>query len=291
LRCLTCLVAISPIALLTACGGAASPTISSNTTALPAPPAAIGPATARELSAVRTAAAHTLTLRVAMSLRTETPPSVPYPPITATGAFDLAAASGHATVQDSVGTETIVYTPARIFDERPPAEATGLPQGRPWIRADFAEKMNKKSPYLAQYLLRLEQRDPGFPLAEVAWGAQTAAPLGTSAIDGVQATGYLVTVNAARAAAAASGPRAQGFIRTAAFAEQILGGTTVTQTIYVWVDAQGRVVSLRTDPVAGSGATTVINLTSFGVRVKLSPPGASEIVDLAAVVGVDLDHD
>jgi hypothetical protein len=259
---------------------------------LPAPPAAIGPATAGDLSAVRAAAAHTLTLRVAISLRSVTPPSVPYPPITATGSFDLGAASGQETVQDSVGTETVVYMPARIFDRRPPAEATGLPQGRPWIRADFAEKMKKKSPFLAQYLLRLEQRDPGFLLAEVAWGAQSAAPVGTSTIEGVHTTGYLVEVDVARAAMAASGPRAKGFARTAAFAEQTLGDKAATQTIYVWVDAEGRVVSLRTEPVGGSGATTLVDLTSFGVRVKLSPPGANEVVDLAALVGApDHDHD
>ncbi len=280
---------MSPIALLAACGGAASPTVSTTTISLPAPPTAIGPATAGDLSAVRTAATHTLTLRAAISLQFVSPPTVPYPPITATGSFDLAAASGQEIAQDSVGTETIVYLPARIFDRRPPAEATGLPQGRPWIRADFAERVNN-SPYLARYLLRLEQRDPGFLLGEIAWGAQTAAPLGTSTVNGAQATGYLVKVNAASAAAAASGPRAPGFVRTFAL-ERMLDGKTVTQEIYVWVDAKGRVVSLRTIPLGGAGATTFIALTSFGVRVRLSPPTANEIVDLAAVVGVDLDHD
>jgi hypothetical protein len=290
--CLAWLVAMSPALLLAACGGATASTTGTTTTSISLPPApsATGPASAGDLTAARAAAAHTLTQRAAMSLKFVSAPSAPYPPVTATGTFDFAHATGQATAQDSVGTESLVYFPARIFDERPAAEATNLPQGRPWIRADYAEHV-KNSPYLAQYLLRLSQREPGFLLAEVAWGAEDAAPLGSSTVNGVQATGYLVHVDIARAAAAVSGPRKEGFVRTAAFAEQFLGSKTATETVYIWVDGSNRVVSLRTVPIGGSGATTLITLGSFGTAVHPRPPSASESVDLAAVVGADLDHD
>lgn len=290
MRCLTWLAAISPVLLLAACGGGAAGPTTTTTVSLPPAPATVGHPTADDLTAVRAAAAHTLTQRAAMSLQYVTPPNVPYPPVTATGTFDFRRAIGQATAQDSVGTESLVYFPARTFDKRPTAESGNLPHGRPWIRADFAEKV-KKSPFLAQYLMRLEQRDPGFLLAEVAWGAQDAAPLGSSTIDGVQATGYLVHADLASAARSASGPRRQGFVRTVAFIEQYLGARDATQAIYVWVDGQHRVVSLRTIPVGGAGATTVINLTSFGTAVHPVPPSSSETVDVAAVIGADLDHD
>jgi hypothetical protein len=238
---------------------------------------------------VRATVAHTLTLRAAVSVEFVSPASVPYPPVLGTGTFDLQRASGQETVQDSVGTETLVFLRGRIFDRRPPAEAAGLPHGRPWIRVDFNEQL--KGPFMSQFLLRLEQRDPGFLLAEVAWGARTAAPLGPRTIGGVQTTGYLVDVRVAEAAAAASGPRARGFVRTAGFVQQTLGGRGATQVIRLWVDQSHRVVSVRTSTIGTGGGTTLMTLTSFGTPVRLSPPAGSETVDLAAVVGLDLDHD
>ena len=240
---------------------------------------------------MRQAAAHTLTLRAAISLQFVNPPGVAYPPVTATGAFDLQAASGQELVHDSVGTETIVFLPTRIFDQRPAAESGGLPQGRTWIRADFSERL-KTLPSLAQFLQRLEQDDPAFLLAAIAWGAHDAAPLGPSTVNGVRANGYVVHVDARRATATASGPGARGFLSTAAFLKQELGaGLGVPPVVYVWVDSANRVVSLRNATVGSGGGTTLVNLTSFGVPVRLSPPGRSQTVDLAALVGPDTDHD
>ena len=238
---------------------------------------------------MRAAVAHTLTLRAAVSLELVSPPSVPYPPVAGTGAFDLKRASGQETIQDPLGTETLVFQPERIFDRRPPALATGLPHGRPWIRADYHEKLN--GPFMAQFLVRLEQHDPGLLLSEVAWGARDAAPLGRSTIGGVQTNGYLVHVGVADAAAAASGPRAQGFVATAGYVQRLLGGIRATLVIRLWVDQSHRVVALRTSTIGSNGGTTLMTLKSFGIRVRLSPPADRETVDLAAVIGKDIDHD
>ncbi len=239
---------------------------------------------------MRQAAAHTLTLRAAASLELVWPPSVSYPPVLATGTFDLQGASGQETLHSANGTETLVFQPARIFDRRPAAAAQGLPQGRPWTRADFNEHA-KNSPFFSQYLLRMEQDDPGFLLAEVAWGAHTAAPLGPSTVHGIPTNGYLVNVDPTRAAASASGPRAPGFVRTTALLQQALGSGTATLVIRIWVDRSNRVVSLRTSTVANGDGTALITMTSFGIRVPLSPPALSQTVDLAALVGADTDHD
>ena len=300
MRCLkllmVSLVATFPIALLAACGSASSSPGSTSTTPQLGPaPAAVGPATARDLSAVRQAAAHTLTQRAAVAIELVSPPSVPYPPVQARGMFDLKGASGQETVRDSVGTETLVFLPTRIFDQRPPAELAGLPQGRPWIRVDRNEHL-KASPFLAGFLLRMEQHDPAFLLGELAWGARDAAPLGPSTIGGVPTDGYLVHVDAARAARAASGPGAQAFGRTADLVRQQLGGSLAApQVIRVWVDRSSRVVSLRASTVASSvqsgGGTTLMTLSSFGKPVRVDPPAASHTVDLAALVGADNDHD
>ena len=195
-------------------------------------------------------------------------------------------------VRDPSGKETLVFLPKRVFDRPPPQEAVALPQGRPWIRADFNERV--RGSLLAQYLLRCEGRDPGFLLAEIAWGARTAAPLGRRVINRTQAAGYLVRVSPPRAAAAAAGPRAQGFARTVRFAEQAAGASAqaADQIIRVWVDRSGRVVAIRASPPGSGVGTTVMTITSFGVPVHPIPPARNQIVDLATLTPAgDLDHD
>ena len=243
--------------------------------------------------AVRQAAAHTLTLRAAASLEFASPTSLALPPILASGSFDLPRASGKELVHDPSGTETLVFVPASVFDQPPPREAVALPQGRPWIRADFSEHV-KGSSLLSQFLLRSEGRDPGFLLAEIAWGARAAAPLGRRVINGVAAMGYLVRVDPALAAARASGPRARGFVRTIGFVRQALGGSGKTglQTVWIWVDRAHRVVSIRSSPPGSGIGTTLMTLTSFAGRVRAIPPARSQTVDLAALTPAgDIDRD
>jgi len=294
---LTALVWISPLALLAACGSASSSSArTSSTPHIGSAPPAVGPATARDLSAVRQAAAHTLTLHAAVSIEFASRPSVPYPPIKATGAFDLQGASGQEIVHDAVGAETLIYLPTRIFDRRPPSERAGLPEDRPWIKVDLNEHHLKTSPFAAELLLSLEQHDPGFLLAEVAWRARDAAPLGPSTVNGIRVDGYLVHVDAARAAAAASGPGARAFVRLAALVRQELGGRLAApQVIRLWVDRSDRVVSLRTSTLTfaaqSGGGTTLMTLTSFGTPVRLSPPALSQTVDLATLGGTENDGD
>jgi len=281
-------VSLAALAVLAACGSTSSAPARTTTTLpqLGPPPLAVGPASARDLSAVQRAATHTLTLHAAISLEFVSPPSVPYPPVTATGAFDLPTMSGRELLHDSVGTETLVFLPTEILDRRPVAESSGLPRGRPWIRAAFSQHLDP-SHFLEQSLQRLEQDDPAFLLAEIAWGARDAAPLGPRTVDGVRANGYLVHVDAARATSAAAGPSAHGFRNAAAMIEQELGaGMGVPPLVYVWVDGSNRVVALRALTVGNTGGTTLVNLTSFGVTVRLSPPPRSQTVDLD-----DLDSD
>ena len=291
-------VSLAALAVLAACGSTSSAPARTTTTLpqLGPPPLAVGPASARDLSAVQRAATHTLTLHAAISLEFVSPPSVPYPPVTATGAFDLPTMSGRELLHDSVGTETLVFLPTRIFDRRPPSERAGLPEDRPWIKVDLNEHHLKTSPFAAELLLSLEQHDPGFLLAEVAWRARDAAPLGPSTVNGIRVDGYLVHVDPARAAAAASGPGARAFVRLAALARQELGGRLAApQVIRLWVDRSDRVVSLRTSTLTfaaqSGGGTTLMTLTSFGTPVRLSPPALSQTVDLATLGGTEDDGD
>jgi hypothetical protein len=273
--------------VLAACGGAHSaPSIGP-------PPAPIAPGTPADLRLVRQAAAHTLELRAAVSLEFAARASVASTPILASGSFDFRRGSGRESVNDPSGTETLVFLPAAVFDRPAGQAAVALPQGRPWIRADFNERVRGSS--LAQFLLLVEGRDPGFLLAEAAWGARSAAPLGRRVIDRVATTGYEARVDPALAARAASGQRAPGFRRTAAFVEQALGsggGRSPGQVIRIWLDRSHRVVSIRTSPAGSGVGTTLMTMTGFGVPVQPNPPAQNETVDLAALTPAgDFDRD
>ena len=280
--------------LLAACGGGPSAaTTTGSTTPIGPPPAAIGPPTGADLADVRRAAAHTLTQKVVVSVDYPNPGSLASPVISGSGSFDLAQATGEASFSSPSGAESLVFQPDTLFDQPVPSQAMVLPQGRPWIRAQLNEKLHGS--LFAQFLLRCEARDLGFLLSQVAWGARTAAPLGPRVVGHAPANGYLVKVDLERAAAAATGPRAVGFVRTARLLERIGGGSgrVSDQTIWVWIDRSGRIVALRASVPASGIGTTLMTITSFGtLAVQPVPPTRDQIVDLAALTALgDHDHD
>jgi hypothetical protein len=212
-------------------------------------------------------------------------PSTPsWPLVKGSGSFDLARATGQVVVRNPRGLESVVYLPTGVFDRPAPGGATSLPQGRPWVRADYNERL--RGSIATQFLLALESANMGLFLAETAWGAKTAAPLGPRVVNHTPATGYLVRVDPAQAAAAATGPRAQGLVRIAS----LMKGD---RTIRVWVDRSGRVVAVRTSvPVSGTG-DSVMTVKSFGaLAVHPAPPDRRQVVDLAALTAAgDQDGD
>lgn len=278
--------------LLAACGGRPSAaTTTTSTSPIGPPPAAIGPPTRADLADVRRAVAHTLTQKAVVSVEVVNRTSVTWPVIKGSGSFDLREATGQVVVQNPNGYESLVFQPAAVFDK--PAGGGSLPQGRPWVRADFKEPLSDV--FVRQFLLGCESVDAGFFLAEVAWGAKAAAPLGPRLVNHRPTTGYLVRVDLAHAVAAATGPKAKSFVRTATLLERIARrhGRGTEQTVRVWVDRSGRVVAIRAFlPATGIG-DSLITVTSFGrLAVDPVPPSRDQFVDLASLTAAgDNDND
>jgi hypothetical protein len=252
------------------------------------PQSTIAPGSASDVQLVRHAAANTLRLKAAASFEFAGLSSAP---IFASGSFDFRQALGRELVRQPSGAETLVFLSRVVFDRPPAQQRAALPRDKPWVMADFNEQVSGST--LAQFLLGAEGRDPGFLLAEVAWGAKAAAPLGRRVINGTATTGYEVHVDLAEAAAAASGPRAAGFVRTVGFAEQALGtGAATGGDIRMWVDPSDRVVRLRASPPGSGVGTTIMTMSSFGVRVDPVRPAGRQTVDLAALTAAgDVDRD
>jgi hypothetical protein len=251
----------------------------------------IAPASSAALAAVKSAAARTQVLTASVSLDLEAAKvfGAATAPVTGVGVFDFRSGRGRAVLKQATGPETVIFEPASVFVRQPSttanAGASGLPKGKTWISAGLTE-----SPALTtnfpQFVVQAEGTNPVFLLAQVTWGAVSAAPLGRAAVNGAPADGYLLSVDLARAAAGATGPAGPAFARAIGYELTALGsGASATATqlepVRVWVDADGRVVQLRASPPgSGVGVTTVV-LSSFGASLHVSPPPSSQIADIA----------
>lgn len=148
----------------------------------------------------------------------------------------------------------------------------------------------------AQFVLQIQGKNPIFLLAQVAWGAESAAPLGKLTIDGGPASGFLVKVDLAAAASSASGSAAAAFASTLGYEEQALGASpqspAAPQEIRAWVDASGRVVQVQASPPGSGVGTTTMTVTAFGADVHAAEPPSRSTIDLATLApGGDYDRD
>ncbi len=101
----------------------------------------------------------------------------------------------------------------------------------------------------------------------------TAIDQGTQSVNGVEATAYQVTIDAAKAATDSTGP-VQALFRA-------LGASS--SPLDVWVDTLGRLVQLQTT-ISPSGASPVhlsVDLTNFGTAVTVPPIPADEVGQLS----------
>lgn len=196
----------------------------------------------------------------------------------ATIRLDLPSASG--------GSERMVFLPDTVFIN-PPASSPPLQAGRPWIFANFADIAKYKVNF-PPYIVQTESVNPAFVLYELAWGATSAAPLGSTTFDGRPAEAYLVTVNLVQAISHSSGAAADVFGRALTSEVGAFGGSSPTapptMRVEAWVDSAHRLIGARhTPPGAGIGTLT-LSVTQFGTVVHADKPPRSKVVDIAAMI-------
>jgi hypothetical protein len=102
-------------------------------------------------------------------------------------------------------------------------------------------------------------------------GATATSPIGTATIHGEHATGYRVTVDLNKVAAAQRTPEEQQIYRSMAKAT---GAPTLP--VDVWLDSHQRVTRERYEMSLGNGSSgrtsATIDLYDFGSPVKITPP-------------------
>ena len=122
---------------------------------------------------------------------------------------------------------------------------------------------------------------PVLLLDEVAWGARSASSVGTRVVENVPMGEYRVSVDLARALAAAR--RARGAGIAAAIERELDASPSGRVSIVVWVSGPGYVGKLESE-VPGSGlGTASFWFSSFTTPYTGTGPPASQIVPLAAL--------
>ena len=171
----------------------------------------------------------------------------------------------------AAGTAYLVYLPTRLWIK--PVVSTALPQGDLWISAKFTDSRSAGSttPSLA---LVLESMNPQLLLEEIATGAVAASSSGHRVVDHVPFTEYVVSVDLARALAAAArpepfGPRCSNSSPRSAPVEARAGSLV---RIVAGVDGAGRVAQLQASLPGSKLGTVQIGLWKFGSTIPLSLP-------------------
>jgi len=159
-----------------------------------------------------------------------------------------------------------------------PAPAGVLPQGKLWITVPFDQGDAAEQRLAAQ----LEGVAAELPLAEVAWGAKDVSRVGTRVVQHLPATEYRVTVDLAKALAAAKRSGRTGL--AAATASELRAARGKPVVVTMWVNGPGYVSQLEhAAPGTGLGTATV-SITGFTGRLRPNPPLDSQSVPVASVV-------
>jgi hypothetical protein len=246
---------------------------------------------ANPLHAVRSAATNTLSLTAQSTLTLTDARLFGGTPGTIVGRaeFSFPKGLGYQALQvpalgrRAPGTAYFVFLPKRLWSK--PVVNGALPKGHLWISAKFSDSRSAGSttPSVA---LALEGMNPQLLLEEVATGAVAASSSGHRVINHVPFTEYVVSVDLARALAAAG---KTGAVRTAMQQElaalRASRGTDAGSLvrIVVGVDGAGRLAQLRASLPGTKLGTVQIGLWKFGSTIPLSLPLASETVDIASL--------
>jgi hypothetical protein len=243
------------------------------------------------LHAVRSAARNTLSLTAQSTLTLTDARLFGGTPGTIIGRaeFSFPKGLGYEAIQvpalgrRAAGTAYLVFLPQQLWSK--PLVNSALPKGDLWISAKFTDERSAGSttPSLA---LALESMNPQLLLEEIATGAVAASSSGQRVVNHVPYTEYVVSVDLARALAAAA---ATGALRIAIQQELTAlrtdGGTHAGSRVQIIarVDGTGRLAQLQGSLPGSKLGTLQIALWNFRSTIPLSLPLPSQTVDIASL--------
>ena len=165
----------------------------------------------------------------------------------------------------------MLMTPKAMYLKMP---ALSAQTHKPWAELSFAELKKSSGVDFSQLTQQAQQMQPTQYLQMLSASGDITL-VGTAKVDGVQTQHFAGTVDPAKALAALS-PQAR-----AAWAKLGAG----SEHLDVWVDSAGRPRRVTVSVTTASLATTTdLHLSSYGTKVSVTPPPASQTADLAKLL-------
>jgi predicted small lipoprotein YifL len=194
---------------------------------------------------------------------------------------DLLRGSG---LPASPGEKWTVVTRGLVLYMHAPTLAQQLPGGKQWLKLDVEAIAKRQNVDLGQFR-QLTQNDPTQMLAYLKATSGKIDKVGTEDIRGVETTHYRATVDLDRVAEQAPPNLRKTFRTSIQSLKRGLGTDKIP--VDVWVDGNDLVRRLEEHlPVAGGGKIDFsVDFFDFGTPVSITPPPASETLDLGKVLG------
>ena len=194
---------------------------------------------------------------------------------------DLLRGSG---LPASAGERWTIVTEGLVLYMHAPSLAQQVPGGKQWLKLDVEAVAKSQKVDLGQFR-QLTQNDPTQMLTYLRATSGKIEKVGTESVRGVETTHYRAQVDLDKVADQAPAKLRKTFRTSIQSLERGLG--THTLPVDVWVDGDNLVRRLQEHlSVAGSGKVDFsVDFYDFGTPVSITPPPASETLDLGKVLG------
>jgi hypothetical protein len=199
-----------------------------------------------------------------------------------TAAYDLTTGVGYEALAVNGPVKRTLFldfVPGGVYVAPWPTPKGLVPPGKIWLSVPFT---GPKAPRPSDALpVQLEGLSPELALDEIAWGARDATSMGTHTVNHVPMHEYRVTVDLAKALAAAKKSGRPGI--AAAIASQRHLAPSGRVTADVWVTGEGHIARIEQAIPGSKLGQTTFSFTSFHSRFKRPRPPASKTVPLASI--------
>lgn len=170
------------------------------------------------------------------------------------------------------------YEPRDVLVLPYPAPERALPAGKDWISVELTGRETGAGAALAT---QLEGLGPELPLAEIAWGATSAANAGTRVVEHVPMAGYRVAIDLRKALAGARRAGKSGL--AAAITGELAAAASGRTSVTIWVNGPGYASRLENAAPGGGMGTATFSFTSFASKLAGQRPETAQIVPLSGL--------
>ncbi len=213
--------------------------------------------------------------------------------IPGSGEFDYAGKEGRLTMDygdvlsaagQSGNGELQVLTKGTVYYLKWPLFSTAVGASTPWVSFDIS-KLDQITGFDTSSLRQVNQGDPSQTLVYLR-AAGTVEDQGTEDVDGVSTTKYHAVVDLDKVPGLAPAAQRAAVRASINSMKEQYGITELPMD--VWIDGDGlprKIFYEITTEVQGQNlkSSMTMNLSDYGVDVKVQPPPSSQVTDLASI--------